>query len=358
MNCKKIIISDKFIGGNIVVTGNSDSTFFLKPDIRDSDNWFYWAFCVKGAGGQTLTFDFEGNNVIGYFGPSVSHDLKTFRWLNCKNSHSSFTYTFKENENEVYFSHDMLYHPHHFEEFLEKHSLTSRILCISEKGRSTPSLTFGHGDKSIVLTARHHACESTGNYVLEGVLDFLVSHPIEGYEVFCVPFVDYDGVIDGDQGKCRHPHDHYVDYLANGESIYSSVNAIQKYALSHNIEYAFDFHSPWHIGEINDKAFIVQESFDTLDNLNKFGEILEKCISVTSFKYEHADDFPPGVDWNIVGTPSFPTFMLAQSECNLSFPFEIAYFGTDNNVFTKESAFELGRCFANALCKYISAQKA
>ena len=63
-----------------------------------------------------------------------------------------------------------------------------------------PYVTFGEGERTLLLTARHHACESTGSYVLEGVLDTLLREPIPNTRVICVPFVDYDGVIDGDQG--------------------------------------------------------------------------------------------------------------------------------------------------------------
>ena len=61
-------------------------------------------------------------------------------------------------------------------------------------------MTFGDGNQSVILTSRHHACESTGTYVLEGVLAELIENPIPDTKVFCVPFVDYEGVIRGDQG--------------------------------------------------------------------------------------------------------------------------------------------------------------
>lgn len=65
------------------------------------------------------------------------------------------------------------------------------------------------------MTARHHACESTGNYVLEGVLEELIKSLPNNLSVMCVPFVDYDGVVNGDQGKNRFQHDHNRDYDKN-----------------------------------------------------------------------------------------------------------------------------------------------
>ena len=83
----------------------------------------------------------------------------------------------------------------------------------------------------MILTSRHHACESTGSYVLEGVLDGLLQHPMENLQVICVPFVDYDGVVDGDQGKYRLPRDHECDYGRDVPPIYPETAAIR--ALHH-----------------------------------------------------------------------------------------------------------------------------
>ena len=89
----------------------------------------------------------------------------------------------------------------------------------SEKGREQQAYLFGNlnAKKTILLTARHHACESVANYVLEGLLDGLLREKYsvtEDCKVLVVPFMDIDGVEDGDQGKSRFPHDHNRDYLA------------------------------------------------------------------------------------------------------------------------------------------------
>ena len=47
----------------------------------------------------------------------------------------------------------------------------------------------------------------------------------------CVPFVDYDGVVDGDQGKYRLPRDHECDYGRDVPPIYPETAAIR--ALHH-----------------------------------------------------------------------------------------------------------------------------
>ena len=110
-------ITKAFTGGNIEIISLTENEARLKRELRDtSEEWFYWAFCVKGAQGKTVKFDI-GNDYLGPFGPAVSHDLKNWHWLNKRDSDRCFTYTFSQDEACVYFAHDMLYHPKRFSEF-------------------------------------------------------------------------------------------------------------------------------------------------------------------------------------------------------------------------------------------------
>ncbi len=350
-----MLIHKNFVGGNIVVKEQIGNTFILENELRDSiDDWFYWAFCVEGAENQTLTFNFK-NNRLGYFGPAVSCDLINWHWLDNIEG-NSFTYHFKGNENKVYFAHSMLYHPNRFLEFANKQNIKVEELCKGYKGSSVPCAKFGNGEISIILTARHHACESTGNYVLEGVLEELIKNPIPNSKVFCVPFVDYEGVIRGDQGKNRAPHDHNRDYDSEKESIYPECNAIKEYANKKGCHFGFDFHSPWHISGVNDTVFIVQNSIEKADKLNRFGEIFEESISETSLKYEHKNDYPFGTGWNKEGK-QFANYMKKREENNIAFTLETAYFGTKENKVNNDKLLELGRCFAKTLKKYIAEDK-
>ena len=274
-------IHNDFIGGNICVKSIEGNMITLENELRDSNEWFYWAFCVEGAEGEELTFRMQKNRV-GYWGPAVSHDLKEWHWLGSHDG-DGFTYRFGSDEKKVYFAHDMLYHPERFFEFLDEYGIKSDELCKSRKGRSVPYLSFGKGEKSIILTARHHACESTGSYVLEGVLRALIEAPIPNTSVCCVPFVDYDGVIDGDQGKGRNPHDHNRDYT--DAPIYPEVAEIIKYAALNGCHLGFDFHSPWHKGGENDNIFIVRKMIEKQERFDRFADGLEKELAAVSIKY-------------------------------------------------------------------------
>lgn len=347
-----MLIHENFTGGNIVVKSQEENVIYLDNNLRDTTcEWFYWAFCIEGAEGRTLTFRFRENR-LGYFGPAVSHDLETWHWLNEKEG-DSFCYTFSGQEEKVYFAHDMLYHPGRFRKFAHRHGVKIKTLTLSQKGRPIPCVEMGDGNRKIVLTARHHACESTGSYVLEGVLEELLREPIEGFGIFCVPFVDYDGVVDGDQGKNRFPHDHNRDYQPEEKAIYPSVAEIRRYVLEHPVVFGFDFHSPYHCGGVGDKCFIVQKRKEELPLLNRFGELLEACMTSEAFPYAHENDYPPDFGWNKSTTPTFASFVLEQPSSKLAFTLETAYFGTREYAFTQERGVETGRCFARALRQYV-----
>ena len=247
----------------------------------------------------------------------------------------------------------MLYHPSRFRKFADRNGIAVKDFCKSGKGRDVPCVELGDGNRRIVLTARHHACESTGNYVLEGVLEELHREPIPGFSVFCVPFVDYDGVIDGDQGKNRSPYDHNRDYNETKEAIYPTVAAIRRYVADNTVAFGFDFHSPWHCGGVRDKCFIVQKRKEELAQLNRFGELFEACMTPEAFGYTHENDYPPDHGWNHSDTPTFASYVLGQEGTELAFTLETAYFGTKEHMFTPKSIIENGRCFARALRQYI-----
>ena len=257
-----MVIHKNFLGGNIEFQKREGNTIYLKNEIRDTtQDWFYWAFCVEDAEAGEFVFDLVDRYRVGYWGAAVSSDLKEWKWVdNCEGE--TFKYTFKGGET-LYFAHHMLYHPDRFLNFAKENGIEVKELCKSNKGRSVPYVTVGEGDISIILTARHHACESTGTYVVEGLLEEIIKNPMPEATITYIPFVDYDGVVDGDQGKARGPHDHNRDY-PHGE-LYNEIRAIAGYAQEHGCHYGYDFHSPWHKGGENDWAFFVRNSVEDFE---------------------------------------------------------------------------------------------
>lgn len=345
-----IKIHNRFTGGNIRVLSIEGDHVYLENEQRDSlCGWFYWAFCVEGAAGKELCFHITPN-WLGYFGPAVSHDLESWHWHG-QVADNTFTYRFGEGEDKVYFAHDMLYHPARFFAFAKERNLTVDTLCIGHKGeREVPCLHIGEGKTSILLAARAHCCEAPGSYVLEGVLDELLAHPIPDSRILCVPFIDYDGAIDGDQGKERGPHDHNRDY---GPEIYPEVRAIRAYANQFGVHYAFDFHAPGHKGGESDTVYIVRSSDEKGEAINRFAALFESEITEDAMPFSQANTLPYNQGWNLPSA-NFGHTMMARPECKLAFTLENTYFGTPDNPVSPTRLYETGRAFARALARFIA----
>jgi hypothetical protein len=269
-NGGKLTIDADYPGGNIVVEKIEGDIVYLRQDLRDTKGWwFYWNFRVRGAAGRTLTFRFTNKNPIGVRGPAVSTDGgTTWSWLGTKAvKGASFSYTFSKDAKGVRFCFGMAYQEADLQRFLKRYAdnphLSVKELCKTRKGRTVERVHAGKLDGEpkhrVLLTARHHACEMMASYTLEGILEAILADTDDGrwfrenLEVMAVPFMDKDGVEDGDQGKDRKPHDHNRDYV--GKSIYPSVRAIRELVprwSEGRLRFALDMHCPWMKGKHNE----------------------------------------------------------------------------------------------------------
>lgn len=151
----------------------------------------------------------------------------------------------------------------HFERFYAHHAdsafMQRNVMTVSEQPRPVPLLLLGNRDakQHIVLTARHHSCESAASYLLEGLLEYFLqsgaSPVLDRFLIHAVPFIDIDGVENGDQGKHRIPHDHNNDY--RDTPLYRSTVALMEYARQLRLVAAVDFHCPYKWGKRNDWNF-------------------------------------------------------------------------------------------------------
>ncbi|MCL2709148.1 MAG: hypothetical protein FWF03_08550 [Defluviitaleaceae bacterium] len=350
-----IKISTDFTGGNALVLKCEDDTFFIEPELRDTEgDWFYWAFCADGTEGSKLNIDFGGKTRVGYYGPAVSRDLINWEWLGPGDGYSSFRYEFKSGESRVYFAHHMLYHPERFRSLARQAGIGTKTLCVTPKGRSVPFCEIGRGEKIIFLTARHHSCESSGSYALEGFLDEYAKSPIAGTRVICVPFMDFDGAVDGDQGKNRRPHDHGRDYAINEAPLYDTVRTAMEIIGIGGVAFGIDFHSPWHFGGQNDTVFAVRKKIDKARDHDRFGLALDKRSAESGFRYRFGDDMEPDVDWNDSASPCVSNYIMDRNPGALAFGLEIPYFRASGGMFTPEGAVGLGRSICGALADYLA----
>lgn len=374
-------IDAAYPGGNIVVGRVEGDTVYLAPDQRDTQRgqwWFYWNFRLQAPPGRTVKVVFTEKNPIGVRGPAVSSDGgATWTWLGAGAVQTllvegkpawSFPAAVPAGCREVRYAFCIPYLEADLRAWLDRHGGDSALrreeLCRSRKGRGVELLRAGCLDDPrgyVLLTARHHCCETMGTYALEGLLEEVLRDERwreRRLQVVAVPFVDKDGVEDGDQGKFRAPHDHNRDY--NEEPVYPEVKAIKELGkgLGEKVVAAMDLHCPHIRGEWNDRVYFVgQEGEKVWAGQVAYAQALERVREGT-IRFRAGDCLPFGKAWNTGGNyvqgqsfgrwarDSFPGAALTTTV-------EIAYADARGDEVNAASARALGRDLARALMEHL-----
>lgn len=378
------MLDASYPGGNIITEKVEANTYFLKTDLRDTRQgqwWFYWNFRVQGAGGHTLHFRFTERNPFGVCGPALSRDGGlTWRWMGAEAVRKvadqkawEFSFSCADDE-EVRFSFAIPYLQSDLQRFLARHrgnsALVCEELCRSRKGRSVERLRLGKltggPQYRVLLTARHHACESLASYVLEGIMEAILADTPEGriwrerMEVMVVPFVDKDGVEEGDQGKARAPHDHNRDY--GGKSIYPEVAALREQVpawLQGKPVFALDFHCPY----LDDQEIQLIGGPDQAAwaKVMDFSRLLESTQK-GPLHYRVEDNLPFGKKWNVGSTNASggdkrcDRWTSELPEVRLASCLEFPYAKKDGEV-SAESARTFGNDLAHAIVQFLTKEK-
>jgi hypothetical protein len=378
-----------FPGGNVIVERMDGDMLYLRQDLRDTEGWwFFWHFRVRGAGGRTLTFHFTAGDVIGTRGPAFSlDDGESWDWLGRDvvqviDEGTVFRHTFAPDADDVRFCFTIPYLAADLDGFLEQYDFRNNAalqhlsLCHTRKGREVEMLRVGCLDREpqhrVLMTSRHHACESIATYSLEGVLAEVLAESEVGawlrgnVEFFVVPFVDKDGVEDGDQGKNRRPHDHNRDYGFAGsvaeDSIYATTRALRERIpiwSDGKLRVALDLHCPWIRGEQHEVIhFVGKPNPENWARVGKFSEILES-MQTGPLEYRATDNLPFGVSWNTTenGTQGrgFSRWAGELPDINIATSLEIPYANVRDVDVTADGARALGRDLARALWQYLRA---
>lgn len=301
-----IRVDDRLPAGNIVFERVVNDTVYLHQDLRGAEkDWFYWAFRVKGAQGRKLTFVFTKSDVVGFRGPLVSVDKgKTYDYLAEKGAGKrNFTYEFGDNAREVWFYECFPYTPKMWEAFMKsspKGLYEKEILCKSRKGRNVPLYRIYSGTSgpkmSVVVSSRHHCSEAPATFVAEGLTGaFLEDSELgrwlrDNVELIVVPFVDMDGVVDGDQGKWRLPHDHNRDYT---EFLYPETKALAGLIKEIQPDIFLDFHNP----TLSTRYIFSPLCEHPALKEDAFAAYVEK-YQEGGLNYKVYKDLPFGVRWN------------------------------------------------------------
>ncbi len=370
-------IDADFPGGNVVVERIEGDQVYLHQDQRDTPGfWFYWSFRVQGAAGRTLTFHFTKGNVLGVRGPAVSTDGgKTWNWLGAESMQgASFAYSFPSDADEVRFCLAIPYLEANLREFLARRKDNPHLIVeyhsTTKKGRKTERLRLGKLDGEpqyrVLFTARHHCCEMMASRALEGLMDAVLADTPDGrwlrehVELAVIPFMDKDGVEDGDQGKNRKPHDHNRDYL--GESIYPSVAALKQFVPQWSqgkLRLAFDLHCPYIRGggdgpSSNERIFFVgNPSQEMWERQQQFCRVLQE-VQTGPLVYNPKNNLPWGQAWNTLKEPrSCSRWTATLPGVLVATTIEIPYANVAGTPVTAESARALGRDLARAIRAYL-----
>jgi hypothetical protein len=364
------VLSTNFPGGNIRMIRNRGDTVELAPDLRGGRPWFYWQFEAKAASTGRVRFVFPDAPQLGVQGPAVSVDEgKIWRWLGTNSvryagagqpadKSDSFEFAFTNAQERVRFCSAVPYLPRNLDEFLAGQKgnphLTVGVLTASTKGQPVELLRVGQagpGIRAVLVTARHHACESMASYVLEGFLKEALSESPEAaafrsrYVLYAVPLVDKDGVLAGDQGKGRLPHDHNRDY--GPTNLFPEVRAIQALAREKNVELALDFHCPAIRGESHTVFY-----FDglivppTYDNVKEFSGWLAEEVPPPFSQGPLVWLKKPPVPMPAQGMP-FAHYFALQKSVRMAATLEIPY-AMSNDRFDAALAREYGKSLLRA----------
>jgi hypothetical protein len=249
-------------GNGVLRLGGSTADLLLDRDLRDSvgDRW-YWHIELESGRDRTVRVCMARPGLLGRYGPAVSVGGSAYGWL-CNRPDAGdegFVLALPAGV-PVRVCATLPYGPDELRRFQERTGDLLRwdVLTSSGAGRPVPVMRAGEdGTRLLLLTARHHACEATASYVLEGAVDRLLAMRSDSPEwsLLAVPAVDLDGVVRGDQGKGRLPRDHNRDYGAG--SRFASVRALQRLIETERRSIvALDLHTPGLRGALEERCYV------------------------------------------------------------------------------------------------------
>ena len=364
-------IDSDFPGGNVVIEQIDGLSATLRPDLRDTvGEWFYWSIRVREAAGETVNFTFSRPNVIAARGPAASWDGgATWHWLGagCL-TENGFTSQIPSGTEDARFAMTIPYLQPHWERFLREiggaAAVETGVLCKSPAGREVEILRLGclggEVKSRVLLTGRHHACETMASYTLEGVITEILAQPAwrAETEYLIVPFVDKDGVEAGDQGKNRRDRDHNRDF--DGLSLYAETAALRELLprwAGDRARVALDFHCPWIKYGNNETAYFVGNSDPAIWEQQQalFGEV--ERLAQGPIPFLAADGLPFGQGWNVAANyasgATFTQFAATLPGLRCVATLEIPYASAGGVEVNPETARALGRDIARGLAAYL-----
>ncbi|MBX3742184.1 MAG: hypothetical protein KF712_14420 [Akkermansiaceae bacterium] len=350
----------------------------LTPDQRHmqpGQTWFYWSFRTRDTAGFTAVFNSADH--IGLRGPAVSYDEgKTWAYLGAGSvmPGRAFYVPPVPEGGEARYAFCPQYQQSHFDGWRSANGSNPHLevteLCRSRNNRGAELVRIGKpvtdtSSEIILLATRHHSCEVLGSYVLEGFLQAALADDVTGRNlrkrtILAVPFMDKDGVEEGDQGKNRNPHDHNRDY--NATQLYPEVTAVMQLGAQYHdrVVAFFDLHCPsareegmYFVGAPQQDVAAGQQAFLTHLAATRQGELPVQANDILPFGqgWNTSANYSQGRNSSAWARDTFPSASLITTA-------EISYSVIRGVEVTQERAKVLGADFARALATYLPAPAA
>lgn len=226
-----------------------------------------------------------------------------------------------------------------------------RELARSELGRPFRLLEFGEGPRHVWLTARHHAGEVQGTYVMEGLLRAALRSPRlrRAVTVHAAPVLDLDGVGEGWYGKDRGPRDFNRDYCAR--PCRPEVAALMRAAEAVGAaDVMLDLHGP----APGDPTFLVPRSESALTPEQwretwEFGRCLE-ALAPRRCPCRVVDWSPSSLNWSGAMMGQTASGWFGERFGGLAATLEATYHRShDERLVTERDWLALGKSLARAL---------
>jgi hypothetical protein len=375
----RVEVDCDFPGGNIIVDKVRGTNIRVHQDTRDTEGfWFYWCFRVRGASGRRIHVTFTGRRVFGSRGPAMSLDgSETWQWLGAGAvKRNAFVTSIPASSTDARYCFAMPYTEATLHQFLARYqgqgTIRTNNLCLTTKGRTAELILFEREGNmpryQVLVTARHHACESMASYVVEGILDRVLGDDGDGdgrwyreqVGLMVVPFVDKDGVEDGDQGKNRRPRDHNRDY--DDQATHSTVKAIKEQVPRWLVgvpAVALDLHCPY----LHDEKIQIIGLPDERQwrAVGAFSSVLEG-VQRGKLKFHASDNLPHGQGWNTSQNTAsglaFSSWAWRLPGMLLAATIEIPYATTSGAEVNVDTARSFGHDLARAIKAFLEGTEA
>lgn len=353
--------------GNGLIRAIDGDVIELRPDLRGNAQWwFWWHVALRGAAGRSVTLAFGERPCIGPAGIAISADGgASWAWSGPQDDAHRIELVVPAGCDDLRVAMSIPYTQAELDAATaDLPGLRRGELCTSHGGRPVPLLELGpspaEADAQLVLTARHHCCESMASFVLDGALCAAATAPElaplrERVALVACPIMDADGVASGDQGKFRAPHDHNRDYLEGRYAETTALRALVDQGARTALPTAsVDLHCPWIRGHYNEHIYIVGSGEpERAAQQRALAAALAAETSPDALLGFGADDIlPHGEAWNtnpITPRRNCGRWFAGRVGCRLSATFEIPYGLARGHAVTPASARRFGAALARAL---------